>query len=336
MPIDTSQIKRICVIQLGRLGDVFLSTSYFEALKRQIPGVHITFLVKAPNHRILRDHPFIDELFIIPKAKGWQYAKERIRTFKKMANSNFDLVLDHQYKPSSMNLARISGAKYRIGLNGDRFTIPFSYTHTVPYNSTEYRYSATQKFDVLAPLGITPEPYKMYLNITEAEQQGIDDWLTSFVPEDKPIIVLSPGSTSDFKCWNKDGFAQVADHFAKQGYEPIIIWGPSEEPIVEAVLAAMQEKGTMAIPTTPQEAVALLKRAALFITNDGGITHLSVAAEVKTVTIFAGTQPTTWAPQAEFSSHRHLYNAAAEKGDAYWGVSSQEVIELAEKLITEQ
>jgi ADP-heptose:LPS heptosyltransferase len=140
MLIDRSQIKRFCVIQLGRLGDV-----------------HITFLVKAGNHRVLRDHPYIDELFIIPKAKGVRYILGRVNIFRKIANARFDLVLDHQYKPSSMYFALASGAKFRIGLAGDRFTIPFSYTHTVPYNVEESRYSATQNFNLISPLGFCYE-----------------------------------------------------------------------------------------------------------------------------------------------------------------------------------
>ena len=336
MLIDRNAIKRVCVIQLGRLGDVFLTTSYLKTLKQEMPHAHITFLVKQGNHRILRDHPYIDELFIIPKAKGLKYVVERIRVFRKMATSGFDLVLDHQYKPSTMNLSFISRAPYRVGLKGDRFTIPFSYTHTVAYDDKALRYSATQKFDIMQPLGIKPAPYKMLLNITHEEQQKIDNWLQSFVSSGKPIIALSPGSTSDFKCWGQQGFADVADYYAAKGFEPIIIWGPGEEPIVNGVINKMQHHATMAIPTSPQEAVALLKRAALFITNDGGITHLSVAAEVKTVTVFAGTSPTCWAPQTAFpQTHRHLHNPNAIKQDPWWGVSAEQVISAAEELLTD-
>jgi ADP-heptose:LPS heptosyltransferase len=64
-------------------------------------------------------------------------------------------------------------------------------------------------------------------------------------------------------------------------------------------MAQMQEKSTMALPTSPQEGVALLKRATLFISNDGGITHLSVVAKVKTVTIFAGISATQVIQTAE-------------------------------------
>ncbi|MFT5760762.1 MAG: ADP-heptose:LPS heptosyltransferase [Alteromonadaceae bacterium] len=334
MLIDRSQIKRVCVIQLGRLGDVFLSTSYFEVLKKQMPDVHITFLVKAGNHRVLRDHPYIDELFIIPKAKGVRYILERVNIFRKIANAHFDLVLDHQYKPSSMYFALASGAKFRIGLAGDRFTIPFSYTHTVPYNVKESRYSATQKFDLISPLGFCYEPYTMYLSISTEEQQAVDVWLAKHISTNKPIVVISPGSVSDFKCWAQKGFAQIADYFAKQGNEVIFIWGPGEEAIVKAVMAQMQEKSTMALPTTPQEGVALLKRATLFISNDGGMTHLSVVVKVKTVTIFAGTEPSIWSPSEEFATHKHLYNTnKLGNSDKFAGISATQVIQTAECLL---
>lgn len=337
MSIATHEIKKACVIQLGRMGDVFLTTSYFKQLKQHLPWLHITFVVKQPNQKILKDNPYIDEILVIPKAKGWSYYTERVSLYRRLAKSGFDLVLDHQFKPSSMQLSWVTGAKYRFGLDDKRFVLPWIYTHRIPYDSKLNRYSATQKFDLLAPLGIQPEPYSMDIVISHEEQYRVDHWLISQNLGEGKFIVLSPGSMTVHKTWRSESFAQVADHFAEQGLTPVILWGPGEESIAESVLQQMKNTGVKALNTSPQEAVALLKRAALFITNDGGIMHFSLAAGVKTVTVFAGTRPAIWAVTNAFSHHRHLHNNnyTRKMKDPTWGIAPAEVVEAAEALLVE-
>jgi len=332
--INHSKIKKICIIQLQPFGDVFLTTSYLGALKEKYPKAEIVFLTKAPYQKVLRNHPHIDRLFVIPKATGFRYGVERMKSFLKIATERFDLVIDQQYMLSSQQLAMFSMARYRIGYSCGRRNIPGAYNIIVPESgNTEPLYSASQKFELVAPLGITAQPYTLHMDINDEEQQKVDNWITDTL-EGAPFAVISPGSTAVFKKWSPEGFAKVADYLVSKGLTPVIIWGPGEEPDVEAVQSFMKEKSFKALPTTLPEGVALLKRAQIFVTNDGGINHLAVAAKIPVIAIFGNTHPGNWSPASAFDTHHHFYNPDKKSDDPLWGINPQEVCDLAEKILS--
>lgn len=332
MIINHSKIRKICIIQLQPFGDVFLTTSYLGALKEKYPDSELVFLTKAPYQKVLRNHPHIDRLFVIPKAKGIRYGIERIKSFAKMMSERFDLVIDQQYMLSSQQLALFSMAKYRIGYNRGRRNIPGAYNIQVPERvDSEEVYSATQKFDIVAPLGIELKPFKLLMDITEDEQNKVDSWIRDTL-SDRSFAVISPGSTAAFKKWSPEGFAVVADHLSEKGLTPVFIWGPGEEEDVKKVQSLMKSDSVMALPTTLQEGVALLKRAKIFITNDGGINHLSVVAEIPVIAVFGKTHPGTWSPATTFKTHHHFYNSKKDENDPLWGINPQDVCDLADEI----
>ena len=331
--INPEKVKKICVIQLKPFGDVFLTTSYLEAIKKKYPKVEITFLTKAPFHKVLRDHPFIDKLFIIPKSKGIQYAIDRVKSFIKMFLNRFDVVIDQQYMLSSQQLCIASMAKYRIGYKRGRNELPFAYNiHIEEYEGGNRYYSATGKFDIVKPLGIERQEYELYLSIKNEEQEKVDTWIRETVGN-TPFVALSPGSTAVAKKWSPQGYAQVADSIAKEGYKIVLIWGPGEESDVAKVKEVMEEDAIIALPTTIPEVVALLKRAKLFITNDGGINHMSIVAKIPVIAIFGNTSPIPWSPALSFDTHYHFFNPNKKEGDVFWGISPDDVSDFALKLI---
>ncbi len=333
MIIDHSKIRKICIIQLQPFGDVFLTTSYLGALKEKYPEAELVFLTKAPYHKVLRDHPHIDRLFVIPKASGFAYGMERLKSFFRIWRERFDLVIDQQYMLSSQQLSLFSMARYRIGYVRERRNIAGAYNIPVPpHDGCEDIYSATAKFDIVAPLGIEYRPYKLYLQINEDEQKKVNLWVEEQLGT-APFAVISPGSTAVFKKWSAEGFAAVADFLAAKKITPVFIWGHGEEADVEKVQSFMKESSVVALPTTLQEGVALLKRAELFITNDGGINHLSVAAEIPVIALFGKTHPGKWSPASTFKTHHHFYNSDKEENDPLWGINPSDVCALAEQLL---
>ncbi len=333
MNINVEKIKKICVIQLQPFGDVFLTTSYFGALKKRFPHAEIVFLTKAPYHKVLRDHPLIDRIISIPKKSGFAYGIQRIQTWIQMFTERFDIVIDQQYMLSSQQLCLASCAKYRVGYVRERRNIPLAYNVKVgPKEGTDMIYSATAKFDIVEPLGIALELYELFLSIAPQEQTKIDNWIANEL-NNRPFVLFSPGSTAVYKKWGAQGFATVADHFASREMTPVFIWGPGEEADVESVRSLMKEKSIVALPTTIPEGVALLKRAKLFVTNDGGINHLAIPAKVPTIAMFGNTFPGNWSPAGTFNTHHHFYNPSRDKDDPLWGINPADVIALGDSLL---
>ncbi len=56
----TSPTPRIAIIKLSSLGDVIHALPVARALRRALPGAHLTWVVEAREYAILRDHPDLD------------------------------------------------------------------------------------------------------------------------------------------------------------------------------------------------------------------------------------------------------------------------------------
>lgn len=325
MRIKHRDIKKICVIQLQPFGDVFLSTSYFEALKEFYPKATLTYLMKEPFQIIVKDHPAIDKIIAIKKESGLRYLIERVKTFRKIRKEKFDLVIDQQNMPSSQVLSFISGAPYRIGYKSERKNLEFLYNIHARFGPV--RYSASQKFDIVKPLGMPEKSYKMRYTIPRQAFDHVDTWFKEQGIAPEKSILFSPGSKLAYKKWSPDGFATVATRLQDQGYQIILMCAPGEENDVKDVADRMAQAPFIAPPTALHNAAALINRIPLFLCNDGGINHLSVAVGNKVIAIFGLSNPQAWSPATEYPSHRHLYHPGFSKDDPFFGITTDQVFD---------
>ncbi|MFC1799712.1 glycosyltransferase family 9 protein [Candidatus Eisenbacteria bacterium] len=299
-----NNIRKILIIQLGPFGDALLTTSYFETLKRRLPGTSLSYLVKEPYDRIIRDHPAIDETIVIPRRRGIGYAIERLKTVGRIRNRGFDLVIDQQNMPSSQQLTVLSGARYRLGYRDARL----SWAYNLKAGRGPLRYSASRKFDILGPLGIEEQPYRLCFKIPGQVQDYMDSWLENTPFGHGEAICVSPGSPVRSKRWSPKGFARLVDLIQSQtDCRVILLWGPDEREDVNAVASRMETGPLVAPPTDLYQAAALLKRCRLLICNDGGLNHMAVTTGTPTVAIFGPTDPVAWSPASVFPSHHHLH-----------------------------
>jgi ADP-heptose:LPS heptosyltransferase len=327
MKIDHRSIKKICVIQLQPFGDVFLTTSYFKALKEFYPRAELTYLMKEPFHLIVKDHPYIDRIISIKKQSGLAYLIERLKTFRRVRNEKFDLVIDQQFMPSSQVIAYLSGARYRIGYKSGFKNLFFLYN--IFAKGDPSRYSAVQKFDIVKPLGMKEKPCKLFFHIPAESLNRADAFLKENGVDPEKAILISPGTKMEYKKWPAEGFAKAASLLQEKGYRIVLICAPSEEKDVAAVVSHMKNPPVVDPPSSLQDAAALIHRIPLFICNDGAINHLSVAVGNKTIAIFGISSPASWSPASVFKSHRHMHNPHFKQGDPFFGITPEELVEEA-------
>lgn len=133
---------------------------------------------------------------------------------------------------------------------------------------------------------LAPEPVPRAFRLCEGAAPGPPDLPAG------PIAVLHPGSGGRHKLWPIERFERTAERLAAAGLSPVLVVGQAElerGPPLPARFAAI------AAPTLLQLA-ALLSRAAVFVGNDSGPTHLAAALGTPTVAVFVGTDPAVWSP----------------------------------------
>ncbi|MBS3741837.1 MAG: glycosyltransferase family 9 protein [Candidatus Cloacimonetes bacterium] len=326
---DPSSVKKILVIQLGPFGDVFLTTSYFEHLKKHFHKAQLSYMTKKKYKIIVENHPYIDNYILLKEEQGMNYYLERLRKIKEIRAENFDIVIDQQNKNSTRLFTLFSGAKWKVGYEDARC----SWVYNVKAKRGPEIYNPYKRFDMIKPLGIEPDSYQLYYSVSRDSENYIKKWLSE--KQIGKFFVLSPGSPIEWKKWNIKNYARLADLIVRN-YEltPIWLWGPDEKKDAETGAKLMEEDSFVAPPTTLNQAAALLKRAELFICNDGGINHLAVTTGVKTIALFGATDPHVWSPASEFENHHHMYNPKHNsKEDNSFGYTPEEVLKQVKNIL---
>lgn len=136
-----------------------------------------------------------------------------------------------------------------------------------------------------SPVRLTPDP-----EVARAVQELLAErGLT------RPILI-HPGAGARWKRWPAESFARVVETLRWQGHEVALIAGPADEEALRLVQEALGTPAPAFRNLPLGSLAALLSRAALFLGNDSGVTHLAALAGTPLLALFGPTDPATWAP----------------------------------------
>ena len=123
------------------------------------------------------------------------------------------------------------------------------------------------------------------------DKAGADEWTGKLGGEG--FLALHPGSGSTRKNWPPERFAELALTLAR-GRRFLVVEGPADE---AAVAPLRERKDAVVARGLPLNTLgALLARAALYVGNDSGVSHLAAAWGTPTVALFGPTEATIWSP----------------------------------------
>ncbi len=109
--------------------------------------------------------------------------------------------------------------------------------------------------------------------------------------------VVHPGSGGRGKCWPLASFVAAARHLRTAGTPVTFVIGPAEVETWPATqLAELAAEFEVVCAPEPDELVAILAAARVFIGNDAGPTHLAALLGTPTVAVFGPTSPVVWRP----------------------------------------
>jgi len=110
------------------------------------------------------------------------------------------------------------------------------------------------------------------------------------VVRDRPYIIYFAGASTPAKCWPADHFTALIQQLAQlyPQYEHLALEGIQAWEKADTILGTLNKlENTGAInANTIEDTTALLKGAALVVSNDTGIRHIAIACSTPTVGIF--------------------------------------------------
>jgi heptosyltransferase-2 len=146
------------------------------------------------------------------------------------------------------------------------------------------------------------------LQLREAEIAAAAQLLPQAGPEGGPWVGLSPGAAyGPAKRWPPEHFAALGRELVREfGARLVLLGGPAEGPVAQLV------KERLGLPvlnlvgkTDLRQALGVLSRLKLLITNDSGLMHAAAALHVPLVALFGSTDPVATGPFTDRATVLH-------------------------------
>ncbi len=110
----------------------------------------------------------------------------------------------------------------------------------------------------------------------------------------RPMHAFAIGASEPFKQWGEDNFATLANHLAALGHGVLMLAGPLESALAQAILAkiepALRERVTAITQGTVAETVAALSLAQTCVGNDTGVAQIAAGVGTPTFVVL-GPRP---------------------------------------------
>jgi lipopolysaccharide heptosyltransferase I len=302
MAVDAARaVSRFLIVRLGALGDIVHAIPVAAALRRAYPGSRIDWLVSAQHREILDLVPVIDRRLVIhDRPRNGRNSDgdgvSLLGAIRELRRARYDVAIDLQGLIKSALLARSSGAPRVVGFASSYAREALAralYTDVHDpgrgglYDRRETRHVVEINLGVLAALGInaTVPEFPIEAVVSEAARQIQDRTSGRYA-------LVNPGAAWPNKRWPPARLAAIAMRLRQRhGVTPVVMWGPGEEALAQAVVGASGGAALLSPPTTIADLVALTRGAALMVSGDTGPAHIAAAVGTPIVGIYGPTRP---------------------------------------------
>jgi ADP-heptose:LPS heptosyltransferase len=268
-------LVKFLVIRFSSIGDIVLTTPVIRALKQQVEGSEIHFLVKPAFRQVVENNPYIDKIHVLHERSG--------ATVSELHNEHFDYIIDLQKNLRSNRIKR------RLGLVS--FTFPklnyakwllvnFGINKLPDVHIVDRYFEAVKVFDV------------------KNDFRGLDYFLPDETEEAVKKAVTEAGAPFVV-------FVTGAKHFTKQiplqkaieicrlcPFPVILVGGPADAEQAEEI--AQQSGGhviNMAGKCSLHGSAYIISKCTVVVTPDTGMMHIAAAFQKNIVSVWGNTIP---------------------------------------------
>jgi lipopolysaccharide heptosyltransferase I len=290
---------RFLIVRLGALGDIVHALPVAAALRRARPDARIDWVVSARHRQILDLVPVIDRRIAINDRAGARGGLPLLRAISELRAEAYDVTFDLQGLIKSALIARASSARRVIGFTRRYTREPLAsllYTETHDphgeglFSASERRHVVTVNLGMLTQVGIDDPDVEFPIETLPSAR--IADFISSIRKDSAGPALLNIGAAWPNKRWPPDRFAAVARALhERHGLRSVVLWGPGERALADAVVAAGAGAATAAPETTIADVVTLARASKLMVSGDTGPAHIASAVGTPIVGIYGPTRP---------------------------------------------
>ena len=286
---------KILALQFKYFGDAVLMTPALRALREQFPAAEIHLLVPAELEPLFQHLPWLTRVWAMPRKRGSASLRETWPLIRALRREHFDRSVDFASNDRGAILSFLIGAKRRLGWaeRGGFFGRRFFYTNRV-VPATDLPHESVRLAQLLSGWQIPP-PRSLVSEI-RADAALVD--AAQKILSDEHAIICHVASSQPKKEWPLAHWAKFHQLATAAGYRLVFTTARGER---EAALMAELKKLAPNVVVLPQISdlqlfLAVLARAAVFISGDTGPLHFAAGLGVPTISLFGPTPPERWAP----------------------------------------
>ena len=329
--IRQAEFSRILLIKPSAVGDVVHTLPVLEKLRRRYPAARIDWLLTPENAELVRGHPGVSNILLFAR-RDFSTEGRRLSAVASMMGlvreiraARYEMVLDLHGQLRSGLFAIASEAPVRIGFDrpvrrGPSFfqgrqlgNIPrhgwagaregawLAYNYRIPIPTLDV-HAVDRYLWVCKLLGCDEGPPVFNLPVCAEAEARIAGHLAEYAAPGRRLAILAPGTMWETTHWTVAGLAGVARALGGDGFMPVIIGSKGERGLGARIQAEAPGATDFTGQTSLADAVALIRRAAVVLTNDSGLMHIGAALGKPTISIFGPTNPVQVGPYGQMGS----------------------------------
>jgi heptosyltransferase-2 len=279
------------------LGDIVLTTFLPALIKRHVPHLRISFVVREQYAELLFGNPAIDAILLADSDRrlSHSFLANRIR------ETDPDVCLDLQATLASRlltaRLGRLNSTRLRkdaikrhVMIAGKALARSLEREHVVESYFRAARECLATRGVELTHDGLTPR-----IHLGSGERDATREALRLPVPDNGPVFAVCPGSKWETKRWGEERYAALAESLTERFDTTVLVLGSYEE---RSLLARVRE--TVGYPAAERvipyagglrDLACALSFCTVVVSNDSGLMHLGAAVGSRILGIFGPTVP---------------------------------------------
>ena len=302
--------RRILIVRTDRIGDVLLSTPVIKALRRKYTQAYISMIVSPYARDIVENNPYLDEVIIYDKDIKHKSLMRSLKFAGLLSKKKFDLAVILHPTNRMHLLIFLAGIPKRLG-----YKRKFGFLNNLAKAHTKQegrRHEAEYNLDLLSGLGVSGSARDLFMPIKPESEQWVKDLFALHgIKETDRLLAINPGASCPSKIWPAANFAQVAEILASRyNFKILVVAGAKDVPLANMIANRIGDRAlNLSGKTSVSHLASVLKRCALFVSNDSGPVHIASSLDVPVISIFGrnqpGLSPRRWGPLGRLDKYLH-------------------------------
>ena len=293
-PAPVTEVRRILIVKFWGLGNWALLRPVVQDVRARWPQAHLTIATLARNEPLVND--LCDAILTVRAESAPHTLGDLALAVRCLRRDPPDLALDfEQFSRSGALLARLGGARQRIGFASGGRGRDGLYTVTVPFRSDAH---AARSFRDLAEAAGVPAASCRLGGLRPSEEGRIE---ARDHTAGEPYVVLHPGSGDNFtgRRWSVAGFVATGRAARAEGRRVFVTGGAAEVELARRVVDGIGEDAvSLAGRLSLDGLVALLADADALAANDTGPVHIASQLRVPVLAFFGPNTPKLYGPRS--------------------------------------